>query len=109
MQFTLAQILETTGGWLANSEDLTVATAEIRVERPSTLSRSRASDLAFFFSREYESELPLARPGILITGEPFVKPLKAAGLPFWKTTAVVACRDPYHAMALLSGKFVDGL
>src|SRR5262249_47370973 len=41
------------------------------------------------------------------TGEPFVKPLRAAMLPFWKTTAVVACADPYHAMAVLTGKFAD--
>jgi UDP-3-O-[3-hydroxymyristoyl] glucosamine N-acyltransferase len=109
VQFSLAEILEATGGWLANSDDLTVAQGQIRVERPSTLPKSGASDLAFFFSREYESELPLARPGILITGEVFVKPLKAAGLPFWKTTAIVACKDPYHAMAVLSGKFADGI
>jgi UDP-3-O-[3-hydroxymyristoyl] glucosamine N-acyltransferase len=48
-------------------------------------------------------------PGVLITGEPFVAPLQsqAAVLPFWKKTAVVACRDPYLAMALLSERFAE--
>jgi UDP-3-O-[3-hydroxymyristoyl] glucosamine N-acyltransferase len=46
---------------------------------------------------------------VLITGEDFVKPLSAAGLPLWKTSAVIACSDPYYAMALLSEKFAEKL
>jgi UDP-3-O-[3-hydroxymyristoyl] glucosamine N-acyltransferase len=73
------------------------------------LGTSKETDLAFFFNRAYQHELPGARPGVLITGEAFVKPLEAAGLPSWKTTAVVACADPYLAMAILSEKFAAKL
>jgi UDP-3-O-[3-hydroxymyristoyl] glucosamine N-acyltransferase len=46
-------------------------------------------------------------PDILVTGEPFVGPLQAqsAVLPFWKKSAIIACRDPYLGMAILSEKF----
>lgn len=75
--------------------------------RLAPLAESGAGDAAFFFSKNYQHELPGARPTLLITGEPFVGPLEAAGLPLWKSSAVVACRDPYLAMALLSEKFAE--
>jgi UDP-3-O-[3-hydroxymyristoyl] glucosamine N-acyltransferase LpxD len=73
---------------------------ELRVGQASELSRARRGDIAFFFSRSYQAELMQASPGILVTGEPFVKPLQASGLPLWKRTAVIACSDPYLGMAL---------
>ena len=104
--FPLARILEATGGRLVNGDQLGPnAGVGITVDRPSVLGGSGPRDLAFFFSREYESELPRANPGILLTGEDFVKPMAEAGLPFWSRTAVVACRDPYFAMAVLSELF----
>ncbi|MBS1961091.1 MAG: UDP-3-O-(3-hydroxymyristoyl)glucosamine N-acyltransferase [Bdellovibrionales bacterium] len=103
--FTVAQILEWTSGRLANAEGLGSSLARIAVTQPAPLAGSRESDCAFFFSKEYQSELLGAAPGVLITGEPFVAPLQASGLPLWKKTAVVACRDPYLAMAILSEKF----
>ena len=101
MSFSLAQILDWTGGRVANA----AVPGEVRVERPSQLVGSTATDVAFFFSRDFEAELPGARPGILVTGEDFVKPLEKAGLPWWKSTVVVACSDPYRAMGILTEKF----
>lgn len=49
------------------------------------------------------------RAGILVTGEPFVVPLEKSGLPLWKTTAIIACKDPYLAMAQVSAKFAERL
>lgn len=109
MSFTLQQILDWTGGRVVNSEALGDRVATLRIERPSSLGVAKASELAFFFSRAYENELPTAHPGVLITAEPFVVPLESAKLPLWKTTAVVACADPYSALALLSEKFAAEL
>src|SRR4051794_12330746 len=98
VSFSVVDILECVGGQVANSEELGSREREIRVEGAASLGVARAKDVAFFFSRAFEHELPQARPGILITGTAFVQPLKSAGLPFWKETAVIACRDPYLAM-----------
>ena len=100
--FSAKQIAEATGGRIANSAALGAALESIRIEKPAELAKSRPSDIAFFFAKSYQSELPRAGAGIIITGEPFVKPLEASGLPLWKKTVVIACPDPYLAMALVS-------
>jgi UDP-3-O-[3-hydroxymyristoyl] glucosamine N-acyltransferase len=107
--FPVTDILTWTGGRLANSNALGEALHKIKVSRPAPLAESRETDLAFFFSREYECEIPLAAPGVLITSEPFVRPLEASGLPLWKKTAVISCLDPYLAMAIVSEKFAPFL
>ncbi len=109
MDFTVQDILEWTGGRVANLQALGTRLHEIRVNRPVSLKGAKSSDLAFFFSRAFESEIPFARPGVLVTGEPFVKPLEASGLPIWKEAAIIACSDPYMAMAIVSEKFAPHL
>jgi len=105
--FSVSDILRFTGGRLVNEAVLGTARDAIRVERPVPLAGSRPSELAFFFSRAYEKEVPQADCGVLITGEPFVKPLEASGLPLWKSAAVIACADPYLALGILSEKFAE--
>lgn len=107
MSFSVEQILTWTGGQLSNGADLGPSVDAIRVERPSVLALSRSSDVGFFFNRAYEKELATADPGVLITSEAFVKPLRESGLPLWKKTAVLSCPDPYLAMAILSEKFAS--
>ncbi|MBC7692797.1 MAG: UDP-3-O-(3-hydroxymyristoyl)glucosamine N-acyltransferase [Methylotenera sp.] len=112
MSFSVAQIAEWTQGQIVNANAILGAEqtlSGILVSRLAPLAGSQKDQLAFFFNKEYQHELPSAHPGILITGELFVKPLEAAGLPFWKSTAVIACEDPYSAMALLSAKFAEVL
>src|SRR5688500_13689407 len=105
--YSLREILGWTSGRLVNGDVLEAGGESIRVSRPAPLGLSRAQDVAFFFSRDFEAELATAAPGILITGEPFAAGMQAqaARIPFWKKSAVVACADPYLAMALLSEKF----
>ena len=102
------EILRFTGGSLVNADALGAATNSIRVSRPHDLVGSQAGDISFFFSRAYESAVLISSPGVLITGEAFVKPMetlgKAGALPLWKKTAVIACKEPYYAMAVLSKK-----
>ena len=96
------------GAELANRAELGASESQIRVDLPAPLALSKPANIAFFFSREFESELPSAAPGILITKASFVKPLKEAGLGLWKTSAVVSCANPHLAMALISQKFAPG-
>jgi UDP-3-O-[3-hydroxymyristoyl] glucosamine N-acyltransferase len=107
--FTIRDILGWSGGRLANGEALGALSESIRVCRPGQLGTSTPDEIAFFFSKEYQNEVPTARAGILITGEPFVAPLQAARPPWWPSTAVIACADPYLAMAILSEKFAESL
>jgi len=103
--FTVDEILAWTQGRLVNGAALGGRAREIRVKRPAQISGAGTEDVAFFFNPEFKNELPACRAGVLITGEPFVGPLEASGLPVWKSAAVIACSDPYWAMAVLSGKF----
>jgi UDP-3-O-[3-hydroxymyristoyl] glucosamine N-acyltransferase len=104
---SLSQVLEWTGARLANESSLGDSASQIRVNGLAPLPGSRSDQLAFFFSKFYQHEVPLASPGILITGEPFLGPLEKSGLPLWKKSAVVSCKDPYFAMAILSAKFAE--
>ncbi len=103
--FSVAQLLEWTSGRLVNGEALGSRINEIHVLRPAPLGGSTAGECSFFFSKDYQVEVMSALPGVLITAEPFVEPLQASGLPIWSQTAIIACRDPYFAMAVVSEKF----
>ena len=113
MSLCLSEVLDWVQGKWVNQADLSADSKSqgenIRVEAPSPLRGSASQHLAYFFSEAYKDQLPQAAPGILLVGDPFVEPLKAAGLPLWKKSAVVACKDPYFAMALLSEKFAQKL
>ncbi|MEO5971669.1 MAG: UDP-3-O-(3-hydroxymyristoyl)glucosamine N-acyltransferase [Bdellovibrionia bacterium] len=112
MGFSTKDVIHCTGGRLSNLNDFESHSRDwekIIVDRPASLGTSRPSELAFFFSRAFEHELGSANPGILITGDDFIAPLEGAGLPLWKTAAVIACRDPYLALAQLSELFAESL
>ncbi len=107
--FSVQDILNLTQGRLVNGEALGDRALSIRIEKAQTLSNSRETDIAFFFSPEYQNEVPLAQAGILITGDAFVTPLQASGLPFLKSTALISCADPYLAMAKVSEVLAESL
>jgi UDP-3-O-[3-hydroxymyristoyl] glucosamine N-acyltransferase len=67
--------------------------------RLATLEDAGPQDAAFFFSKLYEDDLKVTQAGLILTGEAFVEPLKASGLPVWKNAVILAARDPYLAMA----------
>ena len=98
--FSLEQILEWSGGRLVDAG--AAAPTSVGVARMAPLRGSGPRDVCFFFSKDYQHELAEARPGILVTGEPFVEPLRASGLPLWKASVIVACADPYLALARIS-------
>jgi len=106
MSFSVSDIISWIGGRVVNETALQsgsrAGSQDIRIERPASLRGSTAKDVAFLFSKAFQSELPEAAPGALITGEPFVLPLEQASLPLWKNSAVIACSDPHLAMAKIS-------
>ena len=71
--FSLEQILEWSGGRLVDAG--AAAPTSVGVARMAPLRGSGPRDVCFFFSKDYQHELAEARPGILVTGEPFVEPL----------------------------------
>ncbi len=98
------------GGRVANAAALSPGRLEqVRIDSPAELGKSRAANVAFFFAKSYQNELVSAAPGILITAEPFVRPLEASGLPLWKNSVIISCPDPYLAMALISKKLAPYL
>lgn len=110
--FSAREVLD----WLAAGGELTAARVanplgaargldSISVEGMAPLQGSSAHQLCFFFSKEYQSDLPSASPGILITGEQFVAPLEKSGLSIWSHSLILVCRDPYLAMARASALF----
>lgn len=107
--FEVSEIAGWISGRLVNADRLGSRLSQIRIDRPAPLSIAGADQVAFFFSREYQHELPGAQPGLLITGDAFVALLEAAGLPLWNQSAVIACADPYGAMAILSEHFAHRL
>lgn len=109
MPYSVREVCDWFDGTWVNSQDLGALGDRIAVERPAMIRRSEASDLVFFFSVYYKEQLLEAAPGILVTGEEFVGPLKASGIPLWKKTAIISVKDPYLAMAIASEKFADRL
>ncbi len=103
---SLEEILAGSGGRVVNApSDSLLVTLSIR--RLSGLRGATSGDLCFFFSRDYESDIPRALPGVLVTGELFVEPLRSSGALLWTKSVVVACPDPYLAMARLSRRFAE--
>ncbi len=107
--FSLAEVLSWIGGQLANEAALSHSSSDIKISGVSGLKDSKPEHLAFFFSKNYQNEIPAMRAGILVTGKAFAGPLEKSGLPLWKNTAVVTCDDPYLAMAIVSKKVAEHL
>lgn len=101
-RISLDEILKITGGRLANRDALSVSADSISVQSAAALEDAREGSVTFFFSKDYQAELLRSKPSVLVTGEAFIQPLQASGLPIWKTAAIIACPDPYYAMAKLS-------
>jgi UDP-3-O-[3-hydroxymyristoyl] glucosamine N-acyltransferase len=105
MVHTILDLLNWTGGRVANEANLKRPLSDIQVTGVSGLKGSKPDQISFFFSAAYKAEIPFVLAGALITGEAFVQPLKLSGLPIWNETAIIVCADPYLAMALVSEKF----
>ena len=77
------------------------------IQRPSALAGSQSGDLVFYFSRDFESELELAKASAVLASANFLDRLKE--LP-WVSDAVVWTHpDPYWAMAKLTEIFAPSL
>lgn len=110
VDMNLAELLAWTGGRVVNADAYVggaAAIEKLKFSRLADLGTARAGEAAFFFSRAYQADLLRSAASIIVTGEAFVGPLKAAGLPQWKTSAFVACDDPYLALAKATGHVAE--
>ncbi|MGZ3698171.1 MAG: hypothetical protein ACXWP5_08550, partial [Bdellovibrionota bacterium] len=98
MEFTVAQIVQWTGGRLANESALGESAQRLKLRTISDLKEAREGSVAFFFNQAYQEDFAKSSPSVLITAEPFLGPIEKSGHPLWKKSAVVSCQDPYLAM-----------
>lgn len=110
MSFSVDEVL----GWLAplgaelvNADALGECSSTIRIQSPQELGKARSQEIAFFFSEKYQSQMLETQAGIVVTGHAFVEPLRAANIPQWKKTAIIACSNPYQAMAIVSAPLAE--
>ena len=99
--FTVAQVSKWCEAQMVNAEEAIPSAlfASLALKRLSTLDEAGPNDVAFFFSKHYQADLMSTRAGVIITGLAFVEPLRAANLPQWKSSIILACEDPYSSMA----------
>lgn len=106
MSLSLDLLLRLTSGKIANPESFELgAPTTFGVRGIADLREATSEDVAFFFSRAYEADFPASRPGVLITAEPFLEPIKRSGHPAWKNATIVVSQDPYLALGKLSEFF----
>lgn len=79
--------------------------SQTKITGTAPLELAGPTDVAFFFSKHYQSDLVRSKAGVIITGDAFAKPLEEAKIPQWKTSLFLACADPYGAMATISAHF----
>ena len=102
--FELDDLLDWTNGSIVNQEDYEGDLKELSFSSISDLKTAKSQDIAFFFSRQFESDLPKTQASILVTAPPFIEPLKRSGLLIWKKAVVIQSPDPYLALARVSQK-----
>lgn len=108
MGFSAFQLLEWCQGRVANPDCDPLRAqgpGSVSVERLSNLADASEGSVSFFFSREYQSDLLRAAPTVLVTADPFLEPIQKSGLPIWKSSILIACPDPYSALARVSREF----
>ena len=105
--FTVAQISNWIKAQHANSEfpEAVALFSSLKLTGLATLKDASPTDVAFFFSKNYEADLRATRAGLIVTGSAFVEPLRASGLPQWKSSVWISASDPYLALATLSSHF----
>ena len=105
MMFKVQELCSKIGAQVANEKWVAALQSQLRLTGLATLKEAGPSDVAFFFSKNYQNDLLQSKAGVIVTGNAFLGPLEASGIPQWKNSVFIACEDPYQAMARLSGEF----
>jgi UDP-3-O-[3-hydroxymyristoyl] glucosamine N-acyltransferase len=109
--FTVAQLSNWIKAQHANSDspEAVALFSSLKITGIASLKDATPSDVAFFFSKNYQADLLQTKAGLIVTGDAFVAPLKAAALSQWKHSVFISCANPYSAMATLTAKFSSEL
>ena len=105
--FNVTQVAKWIEAQQANAGEATAAAlfSSLKLTGMASLKDAGPNDVAFFFSKNYQADLIATKAGVIITGDAFVKPLESSGLPQWNSSIFLAVKDPYFAMAVVSGYF----
>lgn len=107
---TISDLTRWVSGRVANEANLSdaakkILTVSTGLSGMAPLGEAKSGQVAFFFSKHYQSDLLKTQASVIITGNDFVEPLAASGLPQWRESIFIACQNPYLGMALVSQEF----
>lgn len=105
IQFSVSDILNEIKAQVANPEFASALLPSLKISGIASLKDATPTDVAFFFSKNYQEDFFKTKASLIVTGSAFVKLIEAANPPAWKNAVLIACDDPYLAMAQLSAKF----
>jgi UDP-3-O-[3-hydroxymyristoyl] glucosamine N-acyltransferase len=105
IQFSISEIQNDIQAQVANPEFASALLSSLKIAGISSLKDAGDSDVSFFFSKNYQEDFFQTRSRLIVTGKAFVQPIEAANPPAWKNAVILACDDPYLAMAKLTAKF----
>jgi UDP-3-O-[3-hydroxymyristoyl] glucosamine N-acyltransferase len=104
-QFSVQEIQKLIEAQIANPEFASALLSSLKVEGINSLKEALPSEIAFFFSKNYQNDLFQTKAGVVVTGSAFVKAVEAANPPAWKTAVFLICDDPYRAMGIATAEF----
>ena len=107
IQFSVSDILNEIKAQVANPEFASALLPSLKITGIASLKDAVPADVAFFFSKNYQEDFFKTKAGLIVTGSAFVQPIELANPPAWKNAVIIACDDPYLAMAKLSAKFSE--
>ena len=101
-QFSISEIQKLIGAQIANPEFASALLTSLSLQNLSTLKDAGPTDISFFFSRHYESELLMTKAGVVIIANDDVQAIQSAGIPAWKKSVFISCAHPNRALAILT-------
>jgi len=105
ISISVLEIQEMIKAQVANPEFATALLSSLKITGIHSLKEASATDVAFFFSKHYQTDLFETNAGLIITGSAFVSAIKAAKPPAWEKAVFLMCDDPYQAMGVVTAKF----
>ena len=109
IQIDVLEIKNTIEAQVANPEFASALLTSLKVSGMATLKEAGPTDVAFFFSKHYESDLMTTKAGVVVTGSAFVKAIEEASVPAWKKGVFLACENPYLQMGRMTSLFSTAL
>ncbi len=105
ISFSVSEIQKMIEAQVANPEFASALLSSLKLEKLSNLQDAGPNDVAFFFSKHYESDLKITQAGVVIIAAASAAAIEAAGIPAWKKSVFLSCERPNEALAMLTSHF----